>query len=53
MLWKLKPELMLIGSRQRLANTVRVTHSFNVQIEGHEINRVCDTKSLEIYIDRL
>ena len=43
-----KTELMLIGSRQRLANTV--THSFNVQIEGQEINRVCDTKSLGIYI---
>ena len=41
---------MLIGSRQRLANTV--THSFNVQIEGQEINRVCDTKSLGIYIDQ-
>ena len=45
-----KTKLMLIGSRQRLAYTV--THSFNVQIEGHEINRVCDTKSLGIYIDQ-
>jgi len=41
-----KTELMLIGSSQRLANTV--THSFNVQIEGQEINSVCDTKSLGI-----
>ena len=41
-----KTELMLIGSRQRLDNTV--THSFNVQIEGQEINRVCDTKSLRM-----
>ena len=45
-----KTELMLIGSRQRLANTV--THSFNVHIEGQEINRVCKTKSLGIYIDQ-
>jgi len=28
--------IMLIGSGQRLANTV--SHSFNVQIEGQEIN---------------
>ena len=41
---------MLIGSRQRLANTV--THSFNVQISGQDINRVCDTKSLGTYIDQ-
>ena len=45
-----KTELMLIGSRQRLANTV--THLFNVQIEGQEINRVCNTKSLGIYMDQ-
>ena len=45
-----KTELMLIGSRQRLANTV--THSFNVQISGQDINRVCDTKSLGTYIDQ-
>jgi len=41
---------MLIGSRQKLANTF--THSFDVQFEGQEINSVCDTKSLIIYIDQ-
>ena len=44
-----KTELMLIGSRQRLATTIG--HSFTVQIEGHEIDRVPHTKSLGIYID--
>ena len=37
-----KTEFMLIGSHQRLANTA--IHSLNVQIEGHEIKRVSDTK---------
>ena len=41
---------MVIGSRQRLANTV--THSFKIQIERKAITRVCDTKSLGIYIDQ-
>ena len=45
-----KTELMVIGSHQRLANTV--THSFKIQIEGQAITRVCDTKSLSIYIDQ-
>ena len=44
-----KTELMIIGSRQRLANTV--THSLKIQIEGQEISKVCDTKFLGIYID--
>ena len=41
---------MVIGSRQRLAYIV--THSFKLQIEGQAITRVCDTKSLGIYIDQ-
>ena len=45
-----KTELMLIGSRQRLATTIG--YSFTVQIEGHEIDRVSHTKSLGIYIDQ-
>ena len=45
-----KTELMLIGSRQRLATTIG--HSLTVQIEGHEIDRVPHTKSLGIYIDQ-
>ena len=45
-----KTELMVKGSRQRLANTV--THSFKIQIEEQAIARVCDTKSLGIYIDQ-
>jgi len=32
-----KTELMLMGSRQRLVNTI--THSFNEQIEGQEVNK--------------
>ena len=45
-----KTELMLIGSRQRLATTIG--HSLIVQIKGHEINRVPHTKSLGVYIDQ-
>ena len=45
-----KTELMLIGSRQRLAATIG--YSFTVQIEGHEIDRVPHTKSLGVYIDQ-
>jgi len=45
-----KPELMLIGSRQRLARTV--SHSSAIQIEGHEIDRVLHTKSSVVYIDK-
>ena len=45
-----KTELMLIGSRQRLATTIG--HSLTVQIEGHEIDRVPHTKSLGLYIDQ-
>ena len=45
-----KIELMLMGSRQRLATTIG--HSLTVQIEGHEIDRVPHTKSLGIYIDQ-
>ena len=44
-----KTELMLIGSRQRLATTIG--HSLTVQIERHEIDRVPHTKPLGIYID--
>ena len=39
-----KTELMLIGSRQRLATAIG--HSLTVQIEGHEIDRVPHTKIL-------
>ena len=46
-----KTELMLIGSRQRLASTT-IGHSLTVQIEGHEIDRVPHTKSLGLYIDQ-
>ena len=42
--------LMLIGSRQRLATTIG--HSLIVQIKGHEIDRVPHTKSLGVYIDQ-
>ena len=45
-----KTELMLMGSRQRLATTIG--HSLIVQIKGHEIDRVSHTKSLGIYIDQ-
>ena len=45
-----KTELMLIGSRQRLATAI--DHSLTVQIEGHEIDRVLHTKSLGLYIDQ-
>ena len=45
-----KTELMLIGSRQRLATTIG--HSLTVQIEGHEIDRVPHIKSLGLYIDQ-
>ena len=45
-----KTELMLIGSRQRLATATG--HSLTVQIEGHEIDRVPHIKSLGIYIDQ-
>ena len=43
-------ELMLMGSRQRLATTIG--HSLTVQIKGHEIDRVPHTKSLGVYIDQ-
>ena len=46
-----KTELMLIGSRQRLASTT-IGHSLTVQIEGHEIDRVPHTKSLGLYINQ-
>ena len=45
-----KTELMLIGSRQRLATTIG--HSLIVQIKGHKIDRVPHTKSLGVYIDQ-
>ena len=45
-----KTVLMLIGPRQRLATTIGF--SLEVQIEGHEINRVPHTKSLGVYIDQ-
>ena len=45
-----KTELMLIGSRQRLATTIG--HSLTIQMEGHETDRVPHTKSLGIYIDQ-
>jgi len=45
-----KTELMLIGSRQRLATTIG--HSVTVQIKGHEIDRVPHTKSLGVFIDQ-
>jgi len=45
-----KTELMLIGSRQRLATAFG--HSLTLQSEGHEIDRVPYTKSLGIYIDQ-
>ena len=45
-----KTELMLIGSRQRLATTIG--HSLTVQIKDHEIDRVPHTKSLGVYIDQ-
>ena len=46
-----KTELMLIGSRQRLASST-IGHSLTVKIEGHEIDRVPHTKSLGLYIDQ-
>ena len=46
-----KTELLLIGSRQRLASTT-IGHSLTVKIEGHEIDRVPHTKSLGLYIDQ-
>ena len=46
-----KTELMLIGSRQRLASST-IGHSLTVQIEGHEIDRVPHTKSLGLYINQ-
>ena len=46
-----KTELMLIGSRQRLATTIG--HSLTVQFKGHEIDRVPHTKSLGVYIDQI
>ena len=42
--------MVIGGSRQRFAHTV--THLFKIQIEGHAITRVCDTKFLGIYIDQ-
>jgi len=45
-----KTELVLIGSRQRLATTIG--HSLAVQIEGHEIDRVPHNKSLGVHIDQ-
>ena len=45
-----KTELKFIGSRQTLSNTTY--HSINIHIEGQQINRVCHTKSLGIYIDQ-
>ena len=43
-----KTELLLIGSRQSLANNA--DHSLNIYLEDQVINRVCDTKSLGIHI---
>ena len=45
-----KTEVMLIGSRQRLANAQN--QSINIDIEGQRINRVGHTKSLGIHIDQ-
>jgi len=45
-----KTELMLIGSRQRLATTIG--HSITVQIKGYEIDRVPHTNSLGVFIDQ-
>ena len=42
-----KTELMLIGSRQRLATTIG--HSLTVKIEGHEI----DSAPYQILIDQI
>ena len=46
-----KTELMLIGSRQRLSAST-TGHSLTVQIKGHEIDRVPNTKSLGVHIDQ-
>ena len=45
-----KTELLLIGSRQGLANNA--DHSLDIHLEDQVINRVCDTKSPGIHIDR-
>ena len=45
-----KTELMVIGSRQRLATTIG--HLLTVQIKGREIVRAPHTKSLGVYIDQ-
>ena len=45
-----KTELLLTGSRQRLANNA--DYSLNVLLEDQVINSVCDTKSLGIHIDQ-
>ena len=45
-----KTELLLTGSRQRLANNA--DFSLNILLEDQVINRVCDTKSLGIHIDQ-
>jgi len=45
-----KTELMLIGSRQKLATTIG--HSRTVQVKRHEIDRVSHAKSLGVYIDQ-
>ena len=41
---------MFIGSRQRLSTAA--DNPINIHIEGQQINRVCNTKSLGIHIDQ-
>lgn len=43
-----KTELMLIGSRQRLASTL--SHLSEIQLEGQKIKTVYNSKSLAIFI---
>ena len=45
-----KTELLLTGSRQRVANNA--DYSLNILLEDQVINGVCDTKSLGIHIDQ-
>ena len=40
----------MTGSRQRLANNA--DYSLNILLEDQVINRVCDTKSLGVHIDK-
>ena len=45
-----KTELLLTGSRQRLANNA--DYSLNILLEDQVISGVCDIKSLGIHIDQ-